>query len=64
MQSDWLSKKDIGNARGIIADGSDWVSYLEGDLQRGMVLPAIGAAVLTLPMLLPEESGPEAQNEI
>lgn len=49
---DWASRwgagrQDVENARRIIADGPGWIDRLRRAVERGVVLPAVGAAVLT-----------------
>ena len=40
------TRKDIQKARRIIADGPGWIDRMEAALKSGVLLPAVGAAVL------------------
>jgi hypothetical protein len=48
---DWITKwgaprEDIQNARRIIGEGPGWVDRLDVAVKRGVILPAVAAAIL------------------
>lgn len=48
------TRQDIQNARRIIGEGPGWVGRLEKALKDGVLLPALGAAILAPAMMQPD----------